>query len=457
MKKTITLLLAFVLCLSLCACGRDIGNSISSSDSEKYETETVCSHEQTQWLVEQQPSLRSNGTKLEVCRICGETINVASIPYELRTLEQCYGYSTIRNQGGMYLSIEYNMPVMSNAPSDWRLESCGQNRFYLKDLSGFYVLEYYGGCLKMEEDTGYTEQQWILLENTDGAFIIANADSPNYYLRSDEMGNLSVVRKSEADTGCLWYIQSNNLESGLPYFEITGQQGIIYLRLSPEVLEIITIERLQQWANDLEMAYEAYAELTGWRPFSKVEVRGYTDCGGWGYVYRQKPVIHVNKDCLYEDLQKMSKRDNDWNFGVLHEMSHLFDKEKWGFEWEALAHYKVAYVLYKYDAFSAPAEFSTDKLFSHNTLKNAFYQLDGRLGSGNISIQKPLAGKMLEITEVVGWDAVKKTFCSFPEMTNASDLARFEQFLNLLGEHGSIDVKSLFSNREWEAVVEALS
>lgn len=416
-----------------------------------------CSHSETSWITDRFPILCEDGEKHEECTVCGKVLAQEAIPYGLEMVDACYGMTYIQNQDGKYLSYNGKELVATTTPTEWFLSSCGDGRFYIKDSSDFLAMEYYGGILKMEEDTGYTEQQWVLKANDSGGIVIEHADSKDNYLRSNGDGTLSVVHKSVSDDSCIWSFQIDALSSGHPYFEIIGKSGIVSLRIEHRVLDWISYDRLQQWADNLERAYEAYAELTGWTPFKRVEVRGYTNCNGWGYVYREKPVIHVNKDCLYEDLMKMKRRENDWNFGVLHEMSHLFDRESWAFEWEALAHYKVAYVLYKFDAYAAPAEFPAEQLFSHETLKNAFVQLDGTLEENRGSIQKPLAVKLWEITDKAGWDAVVQTFAVMQKTNDNSQIEKLDRFLSLIGEYGSLDAVAMFSELERGILAHSLS
>lgn len=416
-----------------------------------------CSHSESLWITDQSPALCADGTKHEECTVCGEILATEQIPYGLNLIDSCYGITYIQDQDGKYLSFDGKELIMTTTPTEWFLSSCGDGRFYIKDPTDFLMMEYYGGILKMEEDTGYTEQQWVLKMNDAGGIVIEHADSKNHYLRSDGDGNLSVISRSLSDDACIWTLQTDRLTRGYPYVEIMGRTGIVSLRIEHKVLDVISYDRLQLWTDNLECAYEAYAELTGWIPFNCIEVRGYTNCNGWGYVYREKPVIHVNKNCLYEDLVKMNSRNNDWNFGVLHEMSHLFDRDNWAFEWETLAHYKVAYVLYKFGAYAAPAEFPKDQLFSHETLKQAFVQLDGTLEENYGSIQKPLAVKLWEITEKAGWDAVVQAFAAMHKTNDNSQIEKFDRFISLIGEFGSIDISALFSESERTALEDKLS
>ena len=69
----------------------------------------------------------------------------------------------------------------------------------------------------------------------------------------------------------------------------------------------------------------------------------------WGFV-DGTDTIHIDADEIYEDLSlNFARRKNDWNFGLLHELSHLFedDSRPWDFHAEVLADYKLAYVMTK--------------------------------------------------------------------------------------------------------------
>lgn len=363
----------------------------------------------------------------------------------------CYGTVLIQNSNGLYLSGSGTGVCTAPATQTWLL-SAYNDRFYIKDKNDFHALEYYGGVIKTVDDTGYTEQQWKILACSDGSYRIQHADSGDYYLRADAQGRLSVVPANQADAGCVWWFRNASLSWGHPYVEILTNRRIVSLRVAPDIFEVISYERLLMWVSQLERAYDAYVDLTGFTPFPQIEVRGYTNCSHWGYIFYGKPVIHVNRDCLYEDLAKMARRQNDWNFGVLHEMSHLFDASRWDFDGETLANFKIAYVLMMNGSSAAPAEFPASTLFTHATLRNGWKELHGTMLNSRTHPINSLCIKLWEVADQVGWQAVRYAFHNFPNQPEASAMYKFETFITLLSYYSGTDVAGLFTASEWDII-----
>lgn len=375
---------------------------------------------------------------------------------DMQPLAPCYGTVLIQNNNGLYLSGSDAFVCAASAPQTWTI-SAYNDRFYIKDGSDFLALEYYGGVISMVNDTGYTEQQWRILKCADGSYRIQHADSDDHYLCADAWGQLSIVPASQADNGCVWWFRDPSLTWGHPYVEILTSRRIVSLRVDPEVFDVISHAELQLWVSRLERAYDAYTDLTGFAPFPQIEVRGYTNCGDWGYVYAGKPVIHIDRLCLLEDLGKMAQRTNDWNFGVLHEMSHLFDLPHWEFHDETTANFKIAYVLLMNAGGAAPAEFPASTLFTHATLRDGWKELHGTLLDSHTQPIISLCARLWEVTDRIGWQAVRYAFRSFPDQPDATALEKFETFLGLLSDYSGIDVASLFTDAEWAVIRNELS
>lgn len=435
------------------------------SCNEVLETEplvTTCTHRFTQWTEEPATAPGGDIRKIKTCSACGEVLETTTVAAPLTALAPCYGLTYIQNCDGAYLTQNGTTAFTGSTPTQWLLESCEDDRFFLKEPSGLYMLEYWYGAFQMAYDSGYTEQLWIPKKDTSGAYLLVHAAAPDYYLRSQPDGSLSLVHKSMADERCYWQIQTGHLTAGFPYIEINGQRGIITLQLEPRVLDILTRGDLLRWANDLENAFDAYAELTGWKPFSHLTVRGYAVCHDWGYVHFEKPIIHANKDWLYADLEKKSQRDVDLVWGILHEMSHLFDQGKWNFEAEVLAAYKILYVLYRCNTVAIPGEYDASWHFTYQQMDDAFYRLCGKLAEdktpeGYPPLAYPLAGKLFEITKIIGWEAVAQAFRSMPDTTGMTKMQIFETFITQLSNSSGQNVRALFTNKEWRVVEKHLS
>jgi len=423
---------------------------------------STCPHRFTQWSEEPAATPGGDIRKTKTCSACGEILETVTEAAPLTTLSPCYGLTYIQNCDGAYLTQNGTTAFTGSTPTQWLLESCDDDMFFLKEPSGLYMLEYWNGAFQMAYDSGYTEQLWIPKKDASGAYLLVHAAAPDYYLRSQPDGSLSLVHKSLADARCYWQLQTSGLTAGYPYIEINGQRGIITLQLEPRVLDILTRGDLLRWANDLEYAFDAYAELTGWKPFDHLTVRGYATCHDWGYVHFEKPIIHANKDYLYADLEKKSQRETDLVWGILHEMSHLFDQGKWHFDVEVLAAYKILYVLYRSDTVTLPGEYDTTWHFDYENMEESFYLLCGKLSEdkspeGYPPLAYPLAGKLFEITKVIGWDAVAAAFRSMPDTAGMTQTEIFETFIDQLSAGSGRDVRAFFTSKEWKVIKKHLS
>lgn len=207
--------------------------------------------------------------------------------------------------------------------------------------------------------------------------------------------------------------------------------------------------RLQKWVNDLETAYADYAELTGWQPYEHIYLNMYDKQEFWGFV-DGTDTIHIDADEIYEDLSlNFARRKNDWNFGLLHELSHLFElkEQPWDFHAEVLADYKLAYVMTKNNCAAVPADWYGDKREYTGWDVIDVYRGDGPL-KDTLTVFS-LSGKLTEVMKEIGWDAAKQMFRSYPDTTNLTPEENFTLFISLLSQYSGKDVRAMFTDAEW--------
>lgn len=243
------------------------------------------------------------------------------------------------------------------------------------------------------------------------------------------------------------------------YYSYKSDGGIIELQLPMNITTVITPIRLQQWANDLEKAYHTFAELTNYRPYKTIIVEAYKPATYWGYVIEGSNIIHIDCHFLYQDLKKMAKRKNDWNFCVLHEMGHIFDfYRSWCFEPEMMTDLKVAYVLEMNGAAAAPSEFAETECFYGMDIMRAYDKLGTDLSSSyNVF---GCVHRFLQIEAEIGWGAFKKVFHYLQKNNDKymklSKREKFENFIYALTLYSKKDIKSYFTPNEWETITNQL-
>ena len=366
-------------------------------------------------------------------------------------LQPCYGTTYIRHINGLYLGMKDKTLCLSNERFLWRVEIFENDRFYLKDISGHEHAEYWWNNIQVALDSGYTEQHWYI-HRKDNLILLEHADSAKFLHYSYD-NNLVVCEENNYKEGFYFTFENESFTDGYPYIEIPSITNKIALRVEPTILNIVNHNWLKDWANDLEKAYYSLARLVGFEPFPTIEIRGYTNCNTWGYIYYGKPVIHINKDCLENEIIRMRKRKvRDISFGTLHELSHLFDKHEWLFDGEALANIKIPFVLHELDFTVSLSNHSNEETFTYNNYIEELYKEHGRLDNVKNLFCSSLAAKMTEIAVNIGWDAFAKTFRNFPPIENQSRMYRFEAFINKLSEYSGKDVRSMFSEAEWNSI-----
>lgn len=372
-------------------------------------------------------------------------------------LEPCYGTAYIRHLNGLYLAMNDSGICLSRDRFLWRIESWENDRFYIRDMSGHDQLEFYGGRVQKALDSGYTEQHWRIYRGNNDFLFFEHADSDRFFLSCSE-DNQPVMREGCNNESCCFTLEEDCLTPGYPYLEFSSKTRKLILRVESTVLYYANQAWLEDWLNDLERAYYSLSRLVGFYPFPQIEIRAYTNCNTWGYVFYGKPVVHINNTCLEQDIRRMRRfKNKDISFGTLHEISHLFDRECWVFDCEVTANVKLGYVLHELD-FNASLSPQTDHAeLNKRSYADELYREHGRLDHVKGLFCSALTAKLLEIADVIGWEAFVKTFKNFPDNGDMPRLKKFEVFMSLLGNYSGKDVRSMFTAAEWETVENHLS
>lgn len=361
---------------------------------------------------------------------------------------------TFRNSAGQYLAASGRKLTLSSTPYVWSAARVSGDMYQLRcDADRTLMLDVenadfsVGTTVSLCEDTGYDAQYWQLQMTGDGRCHIVSAPHPELALSTS-----GGFRLSGQSSGEQWTVQCVRTDRA-KYFETTSRGGEVTLQTEYRMLDLISRQRLQKWADDLETAYGDYAELTGWQPYTHVYYNMYEDLEYWGYA-TSTDTLHIDRDCIYEDVRDhLSKRKNDWNFGLLHEMSHLFDMDKpWNFHAEVVCDYKLAYVLVKNNATAIPSELPASVENAGWGILDVYQRMDFPL-SQSLSIFN-LAGKLAEITKQTGWDAAKRMFRNYPAEIPATAAAQLELFVEQLGKAGGVDARAMFTDAEWRSAMQ---
>ena len=359
---------------------------------------------------------------------------------------------TLQNADGKYLAASGDALTLSDKPFAWyALPAAGDSftlrpdnkRAYMLDVSNAWFEE--GNRVGICDGTGHDAQHWKLYQSGRDTWQLVCSLHPELAL-SVSSGGAALQKRGNAGTN--WQLTLVGTERD-NYMEIEGRSDVITMRLERRVLDILSRARLQKWVNDLETAYADYAELTGWQPYEHIYLNMYDKQEFWGFV-DGTDTIHIDADEIYEDLSlNFARRKNDWNFGLLHELSHLFElkEQPWDFHAEVLADYKLAYVMTKNNCAAVPADWYGDKREYTGWDVIDVYRGDGPL-KDTLTVFS-LSGKLSEVMKEIGWDAAKQTFRSYPDTTNLTPEDNFTLFINLLSQYSGKDVRAMFTDAEW--------
>lgn len=370
-------------------------------------------------------------------------------------------YTLYNEETNCYLAFKERQLILSEKPSNWTLRKikgegfnvCAEDTGLVLDIDNAYVAV--GTSIKIWESTGYDVQIWNINQNKNGTYSIVYSGDNQYCLGFDN-GNAVLQIRDTMNTMQEWKLVDITDTIPKQYLSYTSKNDIIQLHLPLDVLSVISEERLQQWANDLETAYYSFYELTNYKCFDYIIVETYKPCKYVGWVRNGSNIIHIDNKFLYTDLAKMNERECDWNFCALHEMGHMFDFNRpWNFETELLTDLKLAYVLEQNGVAAAPAEFAASDNFYGADIINAYNTL-GTDFSEKYNIFGCTA-RFLEIKEDIGWEPFKQTFhylqANEAVYAGTTKQEKFENFVKLLSGYGNKDVRSYFSKKEWNVII----
>ncbi len=359
---------------------------------------------------------------------------------------------TLQNADGKYLAVSGEALTLSDKPFAWYASPAAGNSFtlrldskraYMLDVSNAWFEE--GNLVGICDGTGHDAQHWKLYQSGKDTWQLVCSLHPELALSVSSDG---AALQKRGNAGTSWQLTLVGTERD-NYMELEGGSGVITMRLEHRVLDVLSRARLQKWVNDLETAYADYAELTGWTPYRHVYLNMLAPETNWGYAGKDG-VIQIDVNDIYEDLSlNFARRKNDWNFGLLHELSHLFeaDSRPWDFHAEVLADYKLAYVMTKNSCAAVPASWYGDKREYTGWDVIDVYRGDGPL-KDTLTVFS-LSGKLAEVMKEIGWDSAKQMFRNYPDTENLTPAENFELFIRLLSQYSGRDVRAMFTDAEW--------
>lgn len=232
-------------------------------------------------------------------------------------------------------------------------------------------------------------QRWRFIVNEDGSYRIMSE-------LSGLTKAITVLSDKPSYVYSTTYAVNNNANWELvpiydeDDYQKEGKHVIVDLDTNTYLKNNISPANLTRWIQHLDAAYEKYADLVGGTPGEGQKIRIVPvgtnrykpdEVAAPLYTFLDSTAIFWNKDYIVADLIEIDVND-DWSFGVLHEMGHTFDIDsRWNFNHEFFANFKMAYVLKCFDGqFRVKPAYS--EITSYAELKN-YYQSGSSKGYNN--------------------------------------------------------------------------
>ena len=344
-----------------------------------------------------------------------------------------------------------------------------------------YILTGYikGQNISNEE---FTDGAFIGLEET-GAYTIDQYNNWKHgtfgwtkvtvYFKSSSRGQATIRcalgHYWGGNTGTAYFDNIEITKGSYPGYPITEKvkfaRDNITVYMDENVVNQATTANYNKWVDDLQKAYESYAELTGGTPFNGDNL---------AIINTAQPVINryggignFNPILLPKDFALAIKNFNDKgdnHFGVLHEMGHSFDNigyndAKWNFDGELMANFKMAYVLERIQGVVFMGyNWGPEQKYVGADIIN-YYKLyyDEKIKPLKEFSGDGLTYLLLKVKDKISWEPFKKTFSDIRNgnYNPVTNLNKFDLFLAKLQEYYNPDgteVYDVFTKEELDFV-----
>ncbi|EPR12591.1 M60 family metallopeptidase [Ruminiclostridium papyrosolvens] len=251
-----------------------------------------------------------------------------------------------------------------------------------------------------------------------------------------------------------------SLMKGKAYFdnieitELERRSGTnLYLDLESNQWSNFTGTNDTRWIGHLDNAYNKYYELVGTKPFNGANIGIMSSHIYLGYWAIAGNPINWNQPYVAEEIGRINLND-DWSFGILHEIGHDFDQESWNWDAEFWANTKMYYILEQLGG----KVWQNNMYYVGSQLEN-YYRTDAS-GSYNNSIARgTYSGDgvtycFIRIKNTIGWEPFKQTFRYFTSsgVNPSTKVAKFDLFLDKLSEYSGYNVRSTFLTGELDTI-----
>ncbi|MFD2115585.1 S8 family serine peptidase [Paenibacillus yanchengensis] len=315
--------------------------------------------------------------------------------------------------------------------------------------------QYGNGLSYYDNKTG----TWIDITGTwssaSGSYQVENLDEGSHYL---------VKLFWYTDSSNSWLRKDISFQIETPYVtpEVLNRRDgtYVYTNLESVDTSVITSGNFTRWLNHLDTVYLAYQDLVDIVPYGgqKIEIKS-TRNNHPGYWATSGNPILWSQIGVKKELMSINNND-DWSFGITHEISHEFDQNVWNFNGEFWANFKMYYAIeqnngivyhggVKYTGSQLKNYYKTDSQWSYDkTFALGTYHHDA------------LTYSFIKLKDIIGWAPFKSTFRELSTIPAnqlpTSNSGKFNLFISTLKHFSNYDVLSVFSASEKQLITNAL-
>lgn len=222
-----------------------------------------------------------------------------------------------------------------------------------------------------------------------------------------------------------------------------GKHVCLDLDYKKYLIENISYHNLKRWLNHLDKAYELFYDLVGTKPNNgkKINIVSSNDYKNYCmWTYPNTSTIYWNTAWIARGLRQIDRED-DWHFGALHEIGHLFDLDGiWTFDSEFFANFKMAYVFYELDG-NFRVKINDKIVTTYSDIMDFYYSAPGggymhTIGANPMKYSNDGLTYMFlnGIKKFGSWSSIKSTFRYLYEYGRHydDDGAKFGEFMGII-------------------------
>ena len=241
-----------------------------------------------------------------------------------------------------------------------------------------------------------------------------------------------------------------------------------YMRIFIEPSKVnISLQVLQQWLKNLDKIYLSYLELMGEVPHEGRKLAIQTTKGIYsGYwALAGYPILWTANGTAVEDSFSQMLQHDDWCFGILHEIGHVFNigDTSWNWNDEMFANFRMHYALEKNNGKVYMDGRNGKQVFTGGEILD-MYKIDYENTIGTKVNDNGIHYMLARMAASITWEPYKKTFNYLRKNggsgTNKYD--KFVYFVNTLNRFAKetnpdVDVWDYFSILELESIKKQLN